>query len=231
MAKPHGIWVPVGTYPWHRKLEVPLICQTLRYSYYNGPLTWYMKLRVAIPHHRLQRKPRVSDPGMHHNTCLTACAVQHAGIVNSRWRGKRSRHDRRMRNPQFYVSGKRPMTSIHTASCCVWYMDIYPKLPRNVTISMCVTFQYNAIRCILQHVYDTSWKVTGYRFEIYVTYMFEIASNAAFSCLFVLVLLKKTIFRIFQENSQRPVSQRESTSNSVLWLIDRCAMIFLRCDH
>ena len=27
----------------------------------------------------------------------------------SRWRGKRSRHSRRMRNPQFYVSGKRSM--------------------------------------------------------------------------------------------------------------------------
>ena len=25
------------------------------------------------------------------------------------WRGKRSRHSRRMRNPEFYVSGKRPM--------------------------------------------------------------------------------------------------------------------------
>ena len=27
----------------------------------------------------------------------------------SRWRGKRFRHSRRMRNPQFYVSGKRPI--------------------------------------------------------------------------------------------------------------------------
>ena len=34
----------------------------------------------------------------------------HVGIVNPRWRGKRSRHSRRMRNPQFYASGKRPMT-------------------------------------------------------------------------------------------------------------------------
>ena len=31
------------------------------------------------------------------------------GFLWSRWRGKRSRHSRRMRNPQFYVSGKRPM--------------------------------------------------------------------------------------------------------------------------
>ena len=31
------------------------------------------------------------------------------GFIRSRWRGKRSRHSRCMRNPQFYVSGKRPM--------------------------------------------------------------------------------------------------------------------------
>ena len=33
----------------------------------------------------------------------------HVGIVNPRWRGKRSRHSQRMHNPQLYVSGKRPM--------------------------------------------------------------------------------------------------------------------------
>ena len=32
----------------------------------------------------------------------------HVGLANPRW-GKRSRHSRRMRNPQFCVSGKRPM--------------------------------------------------------------------------------------------------------------------------
>ena len=39
-----------------------------------------------------------------------AHAVMHARIANSKlWQGKRSRHSRRMRNSQFYVSGKRPM--------------------------------------------------------------------------------------------------------------------------
>ena len=47
--------------------------------------------------------------GMHHGTCFTARAVVHAGIVNLRWRGKRSRHSRRMRNLQFCVSGKMPI--------------------------------------------------------------------------------------------------------------------------
>ena len=38
-----------------------------------------------------------------------ARAVMHVGIAKPRWWGKRSRLSRRMRNPQFYVSGKRPM--------------------------------------------------------------------------------------------------------------------------
>ena len=75
------------------------------HTYIHGPLTRCVKWRVAhapgmpgtfLPH-RIQTKPLVSDHSMHF------------GIVNPRWRGKRSRHSRRMRNPRFYVSGKRPM--------------------------------------------------------------------------------------------------------------------------
>ena len=43
--------------------------------------------------------PGVSDPDMHHGTC----------VLWSRRQGKRPRHSRRMHNPQFYVSGKRPI--------------------------------------------------------------------------------------------------------------------------
>ena len=58
--------------------------------------------------------PWVSDPDMHHGTCVTHvtwCMLGSltSGFLWSRCRGKRSRHSRRMRNPQFYVSGKRPM--------------------------------------------------------------------------------------------------------------------------
>ena len=38
-----------------------------------------------------------------------ARAVIHVGSANTGWRGRRFRHSRRMRNPQSYVSGKRPM--------------------------------------------------------------------------------------------------------------------------
>ena len=38
-----------------------------------------------------------------------AHAVMHVGIANPQWRGKHSRHSRRMRYSQFHVSGKRLM--------------------------------------------------------------------------------------------------------------------------
>ena len=38
-----------------------------------------------------------------------ARAMMHVGIANPRWRGKRSRHSQRMPNPQFYVTGERPI--------------------------------------------------------------------------------------------------------------------------
>ena len=86
----------------------------------HGHRARYIKLLVA----RAPGMPgtffpslRVSDRDMHHDTCVTHvpwCMPRSltSGFLLSRWRGKRSRHSRRMRNPQFYVSGKRPMKSI-----------------------------------------------------------------------------------------------------------------------
>ena len=60
----------------------------------------------------IQLKIKIENQEIEH-TCKTKFlgvitrAVMHAGITNPRWRGKRSRHSRRMRNPQFYISGKR----------------------------------------------------------------------------------------------------------------------------
>ena len=60
--------------------------------------------------------PQVSDPDMHHGTCVTHVPWCMSGSLTSgflwnRRRGKRSRHSRRRRNLQFYVSGKRPITA------------------------------------------------------------------------------------------------------------------------
>ena len=86
-----------------------------------GPLARYVKLRVAhapgMPG-TFSPPPRASDPDMHHGTCMThvpwcmSGSLTH-GFLWSRWRGNRSRHSRRMRNLQFYVSGKRPIQA-HT---------------------------------------------------------------------------------------------------------------------
>ena len=64
---------------------------------------------------------RVSDPDMHHGTCVTHVPWCMSGSLTSgflwnRWRGKRSRHCRRMCNPHFYGSGKRPIVPIAS-----WY--------------------------------------------------------------------------------------------------------------
>ena len=69
--------------------------------------------RKRFPRHRIKKK----------NSCLRsrhasrhvrhARAVMQVGVANLRWRGKFSQHSRRMRNLQFYVSGKRPIYQHH----------------------------------------------------------------------------------------------------------------------
>ena len=80
----------------------------------NWPLAWYLRLRVAhapgMPG-TFSPPPRVSDPDMHHGTGVTHVTLCMSGSLFGRWRGKRSRHSRRMRNPQFNVSGKKPMAA------------------------------------------------------------------------------------------------------------------------
>ena len=110
---------------WSRDVDfdtIPRICSKRplsreSYDYVaHGPLARYMYVKVWVAHapgmpgtfsrHRLQRKPPVSDPGMHNGTCTTHVPWCLSGSLA---RGKRSRHSRRMREPQFYVSGKRPI--------------------------------------------------------------------------------------------------------------------------
>ena len=92
-----------------------------------GPLARYVKLWVAHAPGMLgtvSPPPRVGDRDMHLVTCVTHMlwcmpVSLTIGLLWSRRRGKRSRHSRRMRNPQFCVSGKRPM---------VWYKMTNPVL-------------------------------------------------------------------------------------------------------
>ena len=55
-----------------------------------------------------------------------ARAVMHVGIAYPRWWGKRSRHSRRKRNQQFYVSGKRRMFLNFTGQYGETIMNYWP---------------------------------------------------------------------------------------------------------
>ena len=91
-----------------------------KFIWLNGPLTRYVKLWVAHAPGMLgmfSPPSRVSDPDKHHGTCVKHVPGFMSGSLNNgflwSWRrGIRSRHSRRKRNPQFYVSGKRPILRI-----------------------------------------------------------------------------------------------------------------------
>ena len=97
----------------------------------------------------LSPPPQVSDPDMHHGTCVTHVPWCMPGSLTSsflwsrRW-GETFRHFRRMRNPQFYVSVKRPMIPwnsdakiVQSPGDCIltWHipsiMNLYRCLPGN----------------------------------------------------------------------------------------------------
>ena len=81
--------------------------------------------------------PRLSDPDMHHGTCVTRVSWCMSGSLSSRfhlsrWRGKRSRHSRRMRNPQVCVSGRRPMTRIILDYCPIILTIPWSQYPHRI---------------------------------------------------------------------------------------------------
>ena len=81
---------------------------------FYGPLIRYVKLQVAHAPRMsgtFSLPLRISDPDMHHGTCVThvpwcMSGSLTGGFLCSRWRGIRSRHSLRT---QFYVFGKRTM--------------------------------------------------------------------------------------------------------------------------
>ena len=82
----------------------------------HGPLTRYVNLRVAHAPRMpgtFSPPPWASDSDMHHGTCMTHVPWCMPGSLTSGflwvwWQGKRSRHSRCMRNPQFYVLVRGP---------------------------------------------------------------------------------------------------------------------------
>ena len=96
---------------------------------YHGLLTWYVKLWVAHAPGTFYPPPRVSDPDLHHGTRMTHVPWCMSGSLTScfHWilcRVKRSQYSRRMRNPQFCVSGKRPIVRT-LCFVAVWFRHIH----------------------------------------------------------------------------------------------------------
>ena len=120
----------------------------------NRGLRMRRECRERFPRHRFQRKPVGSGPGMHHGTCVTHVPWCMSGSLNRGGGGKRSPHSRRMRNSQFYVSGKRPMSTMGNDGAlirAVWLLD---------TI-VCDWVPQNA---------DQSCRCLGFRGVIYFSY-------------------------------------------------------------
>ena len=90
---------------------------------WHGRLARYVKLWVAhAPGMPGTLFPRPTSKG----NVRDARAMMHVGIAKLRWRGKRSRHSRRMRNPLFYVYGKRPMTYYIISSRWLLQYNVFP---------------------------------------------------------------------------------------------------------
>ena len=86
--------------------------------------------------------PRISDPDMHHGKCVTHVlwcmpGSLTRGFLRGRWRGKRSRHCRRLCNPQSSVSGKRPIAG---ATNLILVMKSLQQIWRTDTHKFCRRF-------------------------------------------------------------------------------------------
>ena len=93
------------------------------------PDTWNRWLRMRrecrehFPRHRLQRKPLVSDPGMHQGTCVTHVPWFMSGSLTNGGGGNACVTKRkRMHNQQFYESGKRPISRLLSWHYTNWFL-------------------------------------------------------------------------------------------------------------
>ena len=76
-----------------------------RVQFVHGPLTKYVKLRVA---HALGM-PGTLSPSLISKETASKWSRHASRCVRHKWRGKRSRHSRRMHNQKFYISDKRSL--------------------------------------------------------------------------------------------------------------------------
>ena len=147
--------------------------------------------------------PRVSDPDMHHVTCVTHVpwcmpGSLTSGFLWSRWRGKYSRHSWRMRNPQFCVSGKRPMPWHHSCritrrklsqqSLYYNFKDIKNKFRYFHRIWITV-FSESSRRCSMRYILSENTTCYYYYYHrYYYFYYYTTATNK--NTILILLILK-----------------------------------------
>ena len=108
--------------------------------------------RERFPRHRLQRKPLVSDPGMHHRTCVTHVPWCMSGSLTNGGGEKRSRYSRACttRNYTYLVRG--PCSRLHyTLDCQTSSFCQLISLPLKIDVvtnkkirQSCYNFSFNA---------------------------------------------------------------------------------------
>ena len=127
----------------------------LLHSY--GPLAKYIKLRVVDAQecrecfHSPPPKETAIKGSRHASRHVRhARAVMLVGIAYPRWRGKHSRHSRRIHNPQFYVSGTRPIVFMDDASGI--YLFPFRRWLYNLwSQKACLHKQLDALLCVWLH--------------------------------------------------------------------------------
>ena len=124
------------------------------FSVCYGPLTRYGKLRIA---HAPVMPGTFSPPPTSKKTASWqsrhalrhvrhARAVMHVAIASPRWCGKRSRYSRRMCNPQFSISGKRPITNW----CCETQSKYHITTSQtNISIPPLTVFEIIGQECLI----------------------------------------------------------------------------------
>ena len=133
----HGVTCQYVSLPWINLLNLNLNLIWSKYVAHNHRHSEANLYNITVTmgllpdaHNRGLRMRRERFPrhrGLAIPTCIMARASRTwsltSGFLWSRWRGKRSRHSRRMHNPQFSVSDKRPIAPARgLALLGLWHM-------------------------------------------------------------------------------------------------------------
>ena len=131
----------------------------------------------------LSPPPRASDPDMHHGTCVTRVpwcmrVSLTSGSFWSRWRGKRSRYSRGMRNPQVCESVKKPI-AVFTAEFPFSCLPISYSESHKIYTRFCYAFAFFILSWFPTRSYELFpflWLVQCH-WDVYVVFRTNISKH------------------------------------------------------